>query len=150
MLIEVVRKYETKNSTIGHLYIDGEFQCYTLEDPGRKKKIWGKTRIWAGEYSVAFRKVGGFHARYKKRFSRIHKGMLHILNVKLFEYILIHIGNTPDDTNGCILVGSGYGRDTITDSTKAYIKIYPKIARALESGEPVTIKITDDQIDKVV
>jgi hypothetical protein len=149
MKLKLIRKTETKNSTIGELYYEGKFLCYTLEDVGRKVKIFGKTRIWAGVYEITLRTVGLFHNRYTKRFPDIHKGMLHVRRVKGFKYILIHIGNYPKDTHGCILVGMGKGQDMITGSTNAYRKIYPIILGALERGEKVELTIVDDKIEKV-
>ncbi len=88
MRIKILRKYATDKSTIGKLYIDNDFICYTLEDPIRKVKIFGKTCIWAGEYEIKLRKFGLFHNRYSKRFPHIHKGMLQITGVKQFKYYL--------------------------------------------------------------
>lgn len=149
MTLTVKRKIESKESTIGELYIDGKFECYTLEDIGRPKKIWGKTRIKAGTYRIKFRKIGRFHNRYKVRFKSIHKGMLHILNVPLFQFILIHCGNTAEHTAGCLLVGKSYTRDRLIDSTTAYKQLYVKVSAALERGEDVHIVYEDTDIVKV-
>jgi hypothetical protein len=54
--------------------------------------------------------------------------------------VLIHIGNTPVDTFGCLLVGMTESMNEIEQSTVAYCKIYPQIADALERGEDVTIE----------
>ncbi|MDA3900078.1 MAG: DUF5675 family protein [Spirochaetes bacterium] len=149
MTLTVKRKTESKESTIGELYIDGKFECYTLEDIGRPKKIWGKTRIQAGSYRIKFRKIGRFHNRYKVRFKSIYKGMLHILNIPLFQYVLIHCGNTAKHTAGCLLVGKSYTSDRLIDSTTAYKQMYVKVAAALERGEAVYINFDDTGIEKV-
>ena len=124
-----------------------EFMCYTLEDEFREDKIKHETRIPEGVYEIAFRKVGGFNQRYSKRFKDIHKGMLELVNVPNFKYILIHCGNTDEHTSGCILVGQTqeYGKKNgwIGRSTQAYFDIYPMVAQALEDGEDVTIEIID-------
>ena len=76
----------------------------------------------------------------------IHIGMLHIINVPNFEYILIHIGNTDEDTAGCLLVGNSQGSNLIQkegfvgSSTDAYKDIYPEIAKAIEEGQEVSIE----------
>ena len=50
-----------------------------------------KTCIPEGTYPVEFRTVGGFDAKYTKRYGAdFHKGMLWIRGVPEFEYILIH------------------------------------------------------------
>ena len=122
--------------------------CFTLEDEHRNKKVYGETRIPAGVYEIRFRKVGGFHGRYSRRFPEMHAGMLQLIDVPNFEYILIHIGNDDEDTAGCILTGNlcdiSYGPDGfIGKSTDAYRKIYPIIAHALVRDERVFIRILD-------
>ena len=121
------------------------FLAYTLEDEQRDKKVYGETRIPNGTYELGLRKVGGYNEKYSKRFSGIHIGMLHVLNVPGFEYILIHCGNTDEHTAGCLLVGDSQENNQITKdgfigkSTQAYKRIYPRIAEAIDCGEKVTI-----------
>ena len=121
------------------------FLAYTLEDEYRSEKKYGETRIPDGTYKLGLRKVGGYHAKYSKRFTDIHTGMLHVLNVPGFEYILIHCGNTDEHTAGCLLVGDSQENNQITKdgfigkSTQAYKRIYPRIAEALDCGEKVVI-----------
>ena len=123
-----------------------KFLAYTLEDEQRDTKVYGETRIPNGTYELGLRKTGGYHAKYSKRFSDIHVGMLHVLDVPGFEYILIHCGNTDEHTAGCLLVGDSQENNQITKngfigkSTQAYKRIYPRIAEAIECGEQVTIK----------
>ena len=131
---------------MGLLFIDGKFECYTLEDEYRDEKVRGETRIPKGTYTITFRSVGGFDARYKKKFPKMHKGMLWVRNVPNFEYILIHIGNADENTAGCLLVGKSTKAGFIGESTQAYKQMYPKVANALLKGEDVTITYHD--IDK--
>ena len=147
--LEVVRFSSEKDSTNGLLFdITGdhrEFLCYTLEDELRDQKIKGETRIPEGEYEITLRTFGGFHDRYKTRFADIHVGMLWVRDVPEFSDILIHCGNTDEDTSGCLLVGDSQENNQITKdgfigkSTQAYKRIYPRIAEAIECGENVTI-----------
>jgi len=158
MKLEVIRFSSGADSTNGILLevieqgndIDGlwqqkKFLAYTLEDEQRDTKVFGETRIPNGDYKLGLRKVGGYHARYTKRFPHIHIGMLHVLDVPGFEYILIHCGNTDEHTAGCLLVGDSQENNLITKdgfigkSTQAYKRIYPRIAEALDCGEEVTI-----------
>jgi|TARA_R110000851_G_scaffold261860_1_gene414425 hypothetical protein len=158
MKLEVIRFSSGTDSTNGLLLevieqgndIDGlwqqkKFLAYTLEDEQRDTKVFGETRIPNGDYKLGLRKVGGYHARYTKRFPHIHIGMLHVLDVPGFEYILIHCGNTDEHTAGCLLVGDSQENNLITKdgfigkSTQAYKRIYPRIAEALDCGEEVTI-----------
>jgi len=48
MKITVKRTHRTNISTIGELYIDGVFECYTLEDIEREVKIKSETAIPKG------------------------------------------------------------------------------------------------------
>lgn len=146
MKIEVERIIFREKSTIGRLSIDGVRKCFTLEDRVRgegEKKIYGETAIPAGTYRVTLRTTGTIHEAYRKRFGAMHKGTLWIRDIPGYEYVLIHCGNTPGDTLGCILVGQDWqiGSDRINGSEKAYREIYPVIAGALAEGEDVEITI---------
>lgn len=134
----LVQRYKsTPNATLGRLLIDGVFECFTLEDEFRAVKVKGETRIPAGTYKLALRTEGTTHFQYAKRFPEFHKGMLHVLNVPGFQWILIHIGNTEKDTEGCLLVGADRDEEkmTIGRSTVAYRKMYPKVVSALMAGD---------------
>lgn len=149
MDIEVFRYSSGKNDTLGLMFIDCEFQCYTLEDEYRSKKVFGETRIPSGTYTLRIRDEGGFHNKYSKKFgTKFHKGMLELVDVPNFKYVLIHIGNDDDDTAGCLLVGDSVNNNKVKDgfvssSTSAYKRIYPKIIDALLNEEEVNIIIKD-------
>lgn len=152
MNIKLVRYSANKESTLGLFFIDGEFQCYTLEDEYRTQKVMHETRIPEGTYKITLAKFGGHHERYSVKFPEFHKGMLLLENVPGFTGILIHIGNKDDDTSGCILVGMTVNNNKISDgvlmdSTGAYKLIYPRIASAIERKEPVTISV--ENIEKL-
>jgi hypothetical protein len=137
------------NATVGALFdvSDGtrRFLAFILEDEFRTKKVFGETRIPAGVYPLSLRKEGGFHTRYAARFPELHRGMLWLREVPGFQYVLIHIGNTDEDTAGCLLVGDSAFpfEDRVLQSTAAYTRIYPPIAKALEEGDQASIAIID-------
>jgi|TARA_Y100000114_G_scaffold156185_1_gene182483 hypothetical protein len=153
MKLKVLRFSSQEDSTSGLLFLEGdlglEFLCYTLEDERRALKIKGETRVPAGIYEIKLRTEGGFHAKYKKRFAPIHKGMLHVIDVPNFKWVLIHTGNTDEHTAGCLLVGDSQENNIIIKdgfigkSTNAYKRIYPNIAKAIERGDRVTIQYID-------
>ena len=154
MKLKVIRYSSQSDSTNGALFIENDdlsldFLCYTLEDEYRKEKVRSETRIPKGKYEIKLRKEGGFHTKYSKRFPDIHIGMLHIIDVPNFEYILIHCGNTDEHTAGCLLVGDSQENNIlkkdgfIGSSTQAYKRIYPKISKKLEEGEKVFIEYID-------
>ena len=147
MKLQVVRTQFGLDATNGLLFIDGKFECFTLEDQYQAVKVAAETAIPEGTYKITLRTVGGFHSKYLKRYS-FHKGMLWVRDVPGFEYILIHTGNTDEHTAGCLLVGETQqdldkGKDGfVGNSGVAYKKMYPKIADAILAGDEVTIKYT--------
>ena len=151
MKLDVIRTQFGSDATNGILLIDGVFECFTLEDEVRDgQKQMGETAIPLGEYEIKFRTVGGYDAKYQKRYGTTwHKGMLELQDVPNFKYILIHTGNTDEHTAGCLLVGETQqdldkGKDGfIGGSGDAYKKMYPKVRDALLNGEKVTIKYSD-------
>jgi hypothetical protein len=121
--------------TIGRLYIDGSStpECYTLEDKVRPdgEKVFGETAIPAGRYRVVI-----------DHSTHFNKDLPHVLDVPGFEGIRIHSGNTDLDTEGCLLVGRDWpGGDKIMNSHIAFESLYPKIQKALDSGEQVFLEI---------
>lgn len=149
MKLKLVRISSQADSTSGVLFIDDEFACYTLEDEQREVKVYGETAIPLGTYDIKFRNVGGFHDRYKKRFTGLHVGMLELQDVPNFQFILIHCGNTDENTAGCILLGDSQENNLlmpdgfIGKSTQAYKRVYKQISDELVKGNKVTIEIVD-------
>ena len=150
MLLKVLRYSSQEDSTNGLLFEvtqqGSHFLCYTLEDEYREEKKYGETRIPDGLYKLGLRTEGGFNGRYGKRFPAIHKGMLQVMDVENFEYILIHCGNTDEHTNGCLLLGDTQTSNIVEangfvgKSSQAYKRVYPPIAKAILDGEEVLIK----------
>ena len=150
MKLNVVRHQFGEEATNGLLFIDGVFECYTLEDQYQEVKVMHETCIPEGTYEIKLRDAGGFSSRYLQKYGpEFHKGMLHIVDVPGFEYILIHCGNTDEHTAGCLLLGNSQENNQIKKdgfiggSANAYMTIYPLIASAIESGKDVCITYTD-------
>lgn len=140
MRIELHRIKGTGRATLGNLYINGVLECHTLEDvvrelgPNGSGKIMKETAIPAGTYKVDI--------TFSPKFGR---DMPILLDVPFFTGIRIHKGNTDHDTWGCILLGRTIaGDDLITHSTEAFNAFLPKLQKALEAIEDVTITISDD------
>ncbi len=106
----IIREEFTEESTIGNLYLDGEWLCDTLELPyiDNQKSI---SCIPAGQYKVRLRLARESATR----------NYLHLLveDVKDRTYILFHRGNAAKDTRGCILVGIGREQNRVKNSTLA-------------------------------
>lgn len=147
MKINLIRTQFGNDATNGLLFIDEVFECFTLEDQYQDKKVFGETCIPEGTYPVEFRKEGGFHNRYSTKYD-FHKGMLEIKDIPNFKWVLFHLGNTDENTAGCVLVGDtqqdlDVSKDGfIGSSGNAYKKFYPKVATALENGESVSLIVS--------
>lgn len=153
MKLKVIRFSSMPDSTSGLLFEETKdgliFLCYTLEDERREVKVMGETRIPAGTYKIILRKYGRLHEKYIKKYSNLHIGMLHIIDVPNFKHILIHTGNTDEHTAGCLIVGDSQENNGlikngfIGKSVNAYKRIYPPIAKAIHEGKDVTIEYID-------
>lgn len=129
MKLVLKRLHKTDKSTIGELYIDGKFECYTLEDVERKDKVYGKTAIPKGTYEVTM--------TMSNRFKKL---MPLLLNVPNYEGVRIHTGNKAEDTEGCILLGKTRGVDFIGNSKLAVSNFYTKLEKELKTKK-VTLTI---------
>lgn len=145
MRLSIKRFHTMPSATLGLLFLDGVFFCFTLEDTAREVKVHGETRIPAGRYTIGLRDCGGMLEKYKAKFGDSHRGMLWVKDVPGFEYVYIHIGNTQADTQGCILLGNGatINPPQLMDSTSAYKGLYPLVYAAISSGEAVTLEVSD-------
>jgi hypothetical protein len=133
MNITVARKEFTEKSTIGDLLIDGEFECFTLEDCVRPVKIKSMTAIPAGVYEV----VINFSQRFKRPLPLL-------LKVPDFEGVRIHPGNTDADTEGCILVGRVKQPDFIGESRVAFEALFTKMQDAA-AREKIFVEIVNNR-----
>ena len=143
MELKLIRKYRCSNYCIDKLYINNIYFSDVLEDPDRglqdsmsleeiqKIKIKGNTCIPYGTYDITI--------TYSPRFK---KNLPLLLNVKGFEGIRIHSGNTPKDTEGCLLPGFNKVKGQVIDSKVTTNKLIAQIQQALNKGEKITITIT--------
>lgn len=127
MKLLLKRTVLAKEFTLGELYVDGKFFCYTLEDPVRNVKLDKETAIPFGKYKVVL--------TYSPRFKKVLPLLLKVPN---FEGVRIHSGNTTKDTEGCILVGMSYYNDKLLNSREAMDKLMAKLQ---EAKSEITIEI---------
>lgn len=153
MKIKVERKWKKETYTIGRLYINGEFFCNTLEDTDRelkqsdpittiqKNKVYGETAIPTGKYKIEMNVVSPKYSAVKW-YQDLCKGkMPRLLNVPCFEGVLIHPGNTPLDTFGCILVGENKVKGKLINSRETFKNLYKQLRTAADNKEEITIEI---------
>ena len=134
MELKLIRETFTEKSTIGSLYVNGIFFCYTLEDKDRKLesggvKEYAKTAIPRGKYKV----INSFSNRFKKYLPEL-------VNVPQFAGIRIHAGNKAEYSEGCILVGETKTVDFIGQSQVTFGKLM-KAIQAVEKIEKINITI---------
>lgn len=146
MLIEVTKILEFPDRTISTLSIDGNHFCFVLEDGYKEEKVPGETRIEGGIYNIVKRTFGGFFKDYNQKFG--HKFSIQIENVPGFEDVLIHIGNFPENTRGCLLIAFDLAttqtnaKIQLQRSTDCYKIFYSLVSAAFRKKEQVQIRIT--------
>lgn len=137
MKLTLNRRFKASEYTIGDLYIDGQWFCNTLEDTDRdlsqdmlltyiqNKKIKSQTAIPTGTYKVDMDTISPKYSNYSKYpyAKQFNAKMPRLLNVKGFEGILIHAGNTQKHTDGCILVGINKVKGQVINSQTTWEKL---------------------------
>lgn len=138
----------TLHKKVGGPILADEFRAFTLEDQPNTPKIKGETRIPAGRYQIKEREVlSPLTEKYRAKYSwfRWH---LQLQDVPDFEYVYIHVGNTDDHTDGCILVGDGAMSNVEEDgkvlsSRVCFQRLYEDIIEAFDMGDEIWITVED-------
>lgn len=126
--------------TIGKLYVDSKYFCDTVEDCDRgltnsmsidtikSKKVYGETAIPTGIYKVEMLTVS---PKFKDRsWAKPYKGIIpRLMNVKGFDGVLIHPGNTAKDSLGCILVGENKVVGQVINSQATWKRLYDTLLK---------------------
>lgn len=138
--------------TIGRLYVDGKYFCDTVEDKVRdlnkdgdlldvgECKIVRKTAIPYGRYEITM-KVKSPKFSQKAAYNWCSGYLPRLLNVKHFDGILIHAGNSADDSAGCIIVGKNKVVGRVLESMDTLKKLYEVLATVSNRGEKIWISI---------
>jgi len=140
MKADLLRYRDTGTSTSGLLMIDGLFECHILERPWLDNKP-SISCIPTGTYHLGLRTEGGWHNKAVKKFGDEHRGMIEVLDVPDRSYILMHWGNGPDDTRGCMLTGVVAQPNFVGQSVVAYVPVAEKITRRLASKVDNTVML---------
>ena len=147
------RKWKKEKYTIGDLYIDGIFFSNTIEDRDRgldcsmslneikRKKVYGETAIPTGSYPIDMDTVS---TKFRLRdWARPYGGKLpRLLGVPYYSGVLIHPGNTAEDSLGCILVGENKVKGKVINSAKTFARLMDEhLVPAHNRGEEIWINI---------
>lgn len=153
MELNLKRKYKDPKYTIGDLYINDKLFCNTIEDTDRglkdsmtltdikAKKVYGQTAIPTGTYEIDMNTVS---PKFKSRsWAKPYGGKLpRLIDVKGFDGVLIHVGNTAEDSLGCILVGKNTVKGKVKESTTTFNKLMTLLLKAHLKGETINLIIT--------
>ena len=152
MELTLHRKWRKNGYSIGILYVDGVRFCDTLEDTDRgldqsmttkeieEKKVYGETAIPYGRYEITM-KVQSPKYKASKQYQKCKGYLPRLKNVKGYSGVLIHIGNYPKDSAGCILVGMNEVKGAVVNSTLWFWKLYDLLKAASDKGEKIWITI---------
>jgi len=148
MELQLLRYSDNQESTLGIMLADSKFECYTLEDEFRNVKVAGETRIPEGEYEIKFREVMSPMTEKYRQLYPWFEWHIEIVGVPGFQFVYIHVGNTAEDSDACVLVGDStennkFGKGRQGYSVRAFERFYKKVWRELKSNKKVKIKITD-------
>lgn len=137
MKLLLKRTTKANDFTLGELYIDGKFFCYTCEDRDRgltqsmplavinKIKVASATCIPYGKYKITLDVVSPKYSNPKYKWAqKIGSKVPRLIDVPGYKGVLIHVGNYAKDTDGCLLVGSKKAKNGVLDSTNCFLKLY--------------------------
>lgn len=152
MKLTLKRTFKGPQYTIGKLYVNGVYECDTLEDTDRglyetqslleiqNKKVYGKTAIPYGTYKIDMNTVS---PKFKDRsWAKFCGGKLpRLIDVKGYEGVLIHVGNKAEDTLGCILVGENKVKGQVINSTASFNKLMKLLLQANIDREDIELTV---------
>lgn len=143
MKLSLYRSIPTLQSTPGQLFLEGNRVAYTLELPIRDG-LPGSA-IPAGEYPIQLEPSPDFQARaaLDSFWKPYCDAMPHVICPPR-SFIMLHPGNYPTETQGCILVGESQGINAIGGSRMAFYKLYSLIQAVIPD---VSIQIFNPPAD---
>ena len=142
MEIKVNRIARKDGYTVGRMSLNNKYFCDTLEDTGRgladtmqvneilAKKVKAQTAIPTGKYDVIL--------TFSPKFKRV---LPLLLNVKCYEGVRIHAGNSAEDTEGCLLVGENKAKGQVLNSRATFERLMAILLECEKRKEKVTITI---------
>ena len=152
MKLTLIRSALKPKYTIGHLYVDGEYFCDTIEDKDRglaatmthdeimKIKVKSETAIPLGTYKVTM-VITSPKFSLKSSYNWCKGRLPRLLGVSGFEGILIHAGRTEKSSAGCIIVGKNKVVGAVVESMETLQKLWRKLDAAYKKGEAITIQV---------
>ena len=156
MKLTLKRIFKGPRYTIGKLFINGVYECDTLEDHDRgltsqmsleeikAKKVYGETAIPTGTYSINMTTVSPKFSKYPF-YKEVCEGKLpRLLNVKGYEGILIHVADGSKGADlvlGCIGIGKNKIKGGLLDGKETFKNLISELKKASNISEPIFITI---------
>lgn len=132
----------TSLSTVGELAIDGEDFSYTLELPVRDG-LPGSA-IPAGVYPVVAAWSPRFMASDDPWVLKYAKQMPHIVGIPYRSLIMLHWGDVPENTDGCVLLGYTHpAPNLIEESRPAFAMFWNRWQYAMAHDSPAILTVRD-------
>jgi hypothetical protein len=125
--------------TEGEISIEGTFQCFSLELPVRD--ALPGSAIPPGSYPVKLQPSPKFMMSSDPWVAEYAALIPHVLDIPNRSDILIHWGNDPANTEGCILVGQTSGVNFISNSRLAFAALWEKLESAAGHHWPITLDV---------
>ena len=153
MELLIDRKWKKQSYTISNLYIDGKWFSNVLEDTDRNLddsmsedkiralKIPSITAIPRGTYEITLDVVSPKYSKIQFYKDVCNGKVPRLKNVKGFDGILIHSGNTDRDSSGCLIVGHNKVKGQVINSKETFKQLYQLLQDRKNKGEKITIKI---------
>lgn len=153
MELLIDRKWKKQSYTISNLYINGEWFCNCLEDADRgldnsmsedmirTLKKPSITAIPRGTYEITLDVVSPKYSKVQFYKDVCNGKVPRLKNVKGFDGILIHAGNTDKDSSGCLLVGQNKIKGQVVNSKETFKQLYKLLQDGKSRGEKIVIKI---------
>ena len=108
----------------------------------KNRKVDGETAIPTGTYQLRMDIVSPKYSKKLWYYHNCNGGRLpRIMNVPGFDGILIHAGNTAQESCGCILVGKNTIKGKVTNSKATFLNLYSQLYKAYKKGEKITVTI---------
>lgn len=143
----VERWAKKEKHTIGDFFVEKEKMCNTIEDTVRdlNKDGYlsdpGEQKVYA-ETAIPYTPKGYCYEAWIEKHAKF--GMcLRLFGVNSFEGILVHTGNTAEQSAGCILVGNNTKVGYVSNSRVCLDKIIDKLLKKVEMKEKFAFYVID-------
>ncbi len=135
MILTLQRITFTAESTEGEIYVDNDpaIFCYTLELPN-KDGLPGSC-IPQGTYPIVLAPSPKFELSNDPWVRRYAGLMPHAIQIPNRTLIMLHWGNDPSETEGCILVGLSEDNNFVSSSRAAFEKLWDLIVTPARSND---------------